>query len=129
MALIRDFELPSTGLTAPNAYHVVKKVTTEKRLVDIPPPPDPSRPDGVTERPANDKEVYWKAGYVGRIRIEVFVVEKQEMLVKNQLVLLPSTQLMLSLMEFYHQILEILIYISLLMDQVMKVLLIKPILI
>ena len=73
MALIRDFELPSTGLTAPNAYHVVKKVTTEKRLVDIPPPPDPSRPDGVTERPANDKEVYWKAGYVGRISIEVFV--------------------------------------------------------
>jgi hypothetical protein len=73
MALIRDFELPSTGLTAPNAYHVIKKVTTEKRLNDIPPPPDPSRPDGLTVRSANDHEVYWRAGYVGRISIEVFV--------------------------------------------------------
>nr|BAR35339.1 hypothetical protein [uncultured Mediterranean phage uvMED] len=73
MALIRDFELPSTGLTAPNAYHVVKKVTTEKRLNDVPPPPDPSRPDELTERPAEDSEVYWRAGYVGKISIEVFV--------------------------------------------------------
>lgn len=73
MALIKDFELPSTGLIAPNAYHVIKKVTTEKRLNDIPPPPDASRPDGLTVRPAEDREIYWKAGYVGRISIEVFV--------------------------------------------------------
>ena len=73
MALIRDFEVPSTGLIAPNAYHVIKKVTTEKRLNDISPPPDSSRPDGLTVRSADDHEVYWRAGYVGRISIEVFV--------------------------------------------------------
>ena len=72
MALIRDFELPSTGLIAPNAYHVVTKVTTEKRLNDIPPPPDPTIPGGLTVRPADDHEVYWRAGYIGRISICIY---------------------------------------------------------
>tara|TARA_S200002703_G_scaffold122948_1_gene108883 strand:- start:45 stop:470 length:426 start_codon:yes stop_codon:yes gene_type:complete len=71
MALVRDFELPSTGLTAPNAYHVIKKVTTEKRMNDVPAPPDPSRRDGQTPR-QKGHEVYWRAGYVGRISIEVY---------------------------------------------------------
>ena len=70
MALIRDFEIPGTGLTVPDAYHVIVKVNTEKRLNDIPPPPDSSRPDGLTENLR--EEVYWKAGYVGRIAIEIF---------------------------------------------------------
>ena len=35
MALVREYEVPSTGLVAPNAYHVIKKVTTEKRLHDV----------------------------------------------------------------------------------------------
>jgi len=71
MALLRDFEIPGTGLVATNAYHVIVKVNTEKRLADVPPPPDPSRPDGLT---AGDRghEVYWKAGYVGKIAIEIF---------------------------------------------------------
>ena len=30
MALVREYEVPSTGLVAPNAYHVIKKITTEK---------------------------------------------------------------------------------------------------
>ena len=38
MALVREYEVPSTGLVAPNAYHVIKKVTTEKRLHDVPAP-------------------------------------------------------------------------------------------
>ena len=71
MALIREYEIPSTGLTAPNAYHVIKKVTTEKRLHDIPPPPDSSRSDGKTPR-QQGHEVYWKKGYVGRISIEIY---------------------------------------------------------
>lgn len=70
MALVRDFEIPGTGLNVPNAYHVIVKVNTEKRLNDIPPPPDTSRPDGLTEH--TGPEVYWKAGYVGRIAIEIF---------------------------------------------------------
>ena len=70
MALVRDFEVPGTGLVATNAYHVIVKVNTEKRLNDIPPPPDPSRPDGLTVN--SGPEVYWRAGYVGRIAIEIF---------------------------------------------------------
>jgi len=71
MALLRDFEIPGTGVVVPNAYHVVVKVNTEKRLNDIAPPPDASREDGLT---AGDRgpEVYWRAGYVGKIAIEIF---------------------------------------------------------
>jgi len=71
MALVRDFEVPGTGLVATNAYHVIVKVNTEKRLNDIQPPWDPSRSDGLT---AGDRgpEVYWRAGYVGKIAIEIF---------------------------------------------------------
>ncbi len=32
MALIRDYELPGTGVTVANAYHVVTKVDVEKRF-------------------------------------------------------------------------------------------------
>ena len=71
MALIRDFEISGTGLNVPNAYRVVVKVNTEKRLNDIPPPPDVSRPGGLTDQDRGP-EVYWKAGYVGKIAIEVF---------------------------------------------------------
>ena len=71
MALIRDFELPGTGFNVENAYHIIKNVNTEKRLQDIPLPPDSSRADGST---AGDRgpEVYWKSGYIGKIAIEVF---------------------------------------------------------
>ena len=58
MALIREYEIPSTGLTAPNAYHVIKKVTTEKRLHDIPSPPDSSRSDGTTPRRKTSRIIY-----------------------------------------------------------------------
>ena len=70
MVLIRDFEIPGTGLNIPNAYHIIVKVNTEKRLNDIPPPPDSSKPNGLTEQTGPD--VYWKAGYVGKIAIEIF---------------------------------------------------------
>ena len=73
MALLKDFEVPGTGLVVPNAYHVIVKVNTEKRLNDIPPPPDPSREDGLTAERGH--EVYWKAGYVGKIAIEIFTNE------------------------------------------------------
>lgn len=71
MALVQEFEVPSTGLVAPNAYHVITKITTEKRLHDIPAPPDPSRPEVIQTQQGHD--VYWKKGYVGRISIEIFV--------------------------------------------------------
>ena len=74
MALIRDYEIPETGLVVPNAYHLIVNVTTEKRLNDIKPPVDSGRPDGYTARDDDDEDqwVYWKKGYVGRITMEVF---------------------------------------------------------
>lgn len=74
MALINDYELHGTGVVVANAYHVITTITTEKRVADIPPPPDPRRPDGKTPRDDSDesKHVFWKAGYVGRISITVW---------------------------------------------------------
>ena len=74
MALIRDFEIPETGLVVPNAYHLIVNVATEKRLNDIKPPVDSGRADGYSERDDDDESqwVYWKKGYVGKITIEVF---------------------------------------------------------
>ena len=64
MALLRDFEIPGTGVVVDNAYHLITNVRTEKRLQDIALPPDSSTEDGLT---AGDHgpEVYWKAGYIG----------------------------------------------------------------
>jgi hypothetical protein len=72
MALIKDFEIPGTGVTVKDAYHVIVNVSTEKRLVDIPAPPDATNPTGVTNGGDQGDPVYWKAGYVGRIVIEVY---------------------------------------------------------
>ena len=73
MALHRDYELPGTGLVVPNAYHVVTDIKIQKRVADIPPPPDSSRPDGLTVRDESpDKQVYWKAGYIGEIAVTVW---------------------------------------------------------
>lgn len=72
MALLRDFEVPGTGLVAPNAYHVINNVKTEKRMADIELPPDESREDGLTDGGRGD-EVYWKKGYIGYISVLVYV--------------------------------------------------------
>ena len=73
MALIRDYELPGTGLTIPNAYHVVTNVKVEKRMADFKPPVDNSRPDGLTpmDRSAGT-EVYWAAGYTAEVAVTVY---------------------------------------------------------
>jgi len=71
MALVRDFEVSGSGFTVPDAYHVIVNVKTEKRLADIPPPPDSSRENGLTDMDLGS-EVYWKAGYVGKISIQIF---------------------------------------------------------
>lgn len=71
MALLRDFEIPGTGVVVDNAYHLVTNVRTEKRLQDVTPPPDSSREDGLTDMDMGP-EVYWRAGYVGSIEVTVF---------------------------------------------------------
>ena len=73
MALIKDYELPGTGVVIPNSYHVVTNVAIEKRTSNVPAPPDPTRPDGVTFG-ANQigNEVYWKAGYVAEASVTIW---------------------------------------------------------
>jgi hypothetical protein len=74
MALIRDYELPGTGLTVPNAYHVVTNIKVEKRMADFTPPVDNSRPSGLTPMNRSEgTEVHWKAGYTGEIAVTVWV--------------------------------------------------------
>ena len=73
MALIRDYELPGTGLIAPNAYHVVTNVKVEKRIADIKPPVDNTRPDGFTPMDRSEgTEVYWKSGYIAEISVTIW---------------------------------------------------------
>jgi hypothetical protein len=73
MALIKDYELPGTGLVAPNAYHVVTNVKVEKRIADIKPPVDNSRPDGLTPMDRSEgTEVYWKSGYTAEIAVTIW---------------------------------------------------------
>lgn len=71
MALLRDFDIPNTGVTVNDAYHVITSVSTEKRLNDLTPPPDSSSPTGFTQMDMGP-EVYWKAGYIGKICLEVY---------------------------------------------------------
>jgi hypothetical protein len=71
MALIRDYELPGTGVTITNAYHVVTSVDVFKRIVDVQPPVDSASPTGFTQG-VNEPEVHWKAGYVGKITVTVW---------------------------------------------------------
>jgi len=73
MALIRDYELPGTGLVIPNTYHVVTNIKVEKRMADFKQPVDNSRPDGLT--PMNrsvGSEVYWAAGYTAEVAVTVW---------------------------------------------------------
>ena len=74
MALLRDYELPGTGLVAPNAYHVVTNVRIEKRMADIKPPVDHSRPDGLTVMDRSlSTAVYWQSGYIAEIAVTVWL--------------------------------------------------------
>lgn len=73
MALIKDYELPGTGLIASNAYHVVTNIKVEKRMADTAPPIDPTRPDGLTMGfQSEDTHVYWKSGYTAEISVTIW---------------------------------------------------------
>lgn len=63
MALIKAVTLKN-GLQAPNAYHVVVKVDTLKRVADD---PDPGG-----ARPTNAPAHLWKAGYYGRVCVATY---------------------------------------------------------
>tara|TARA_B100002052_G_scaffold282488_1_gene292541 strand:- start:480 stop:902 length:423 start_codon:yes stop_codon:yes gene_type:complete len=71
MALIREFTIPNTGLTVPDAYHLINEIRQEKRLEDIPLPKDSSRADGVTAD-GGRADVDYKKGYIGHIALDVY---------------------------------------------------------
>jgi len=74
MALIRDYELPGTGLVVEDAYHVVTNIKIDKRISDIAPPVDNWRDSKVTANHEQTPEtaVYWKSGYVAEIAVTVW---------------------------------------------------------
>jgi len=74
MALIQSYEVPGTGLTAENAYFVVTDVKVQKRMQDIPLPPDSSTPTGLTNNGVRDEgtEVYWAAGYIAECYVTIW---------------------------------------------------------
>ena len=74
MALIQSYEIPNTGLTAPDAYFVVTDVKVQKRMEDFPLPPDTSTPTGLTNNGVRDEgtEVYWKAGYIAECYLTIW---------------------------------------------------------
>ena len=60
MALVKDFEIPNTGLKVPNAYHVIGDVKLDKRTFSIPVGPNSTDP------------LKGGPGYIGQIFIQVF---------------------------------------------------------
>lgn len=74
MALIREYEIPGTGVTVPDSYFVVTDVRVKKRVADIKPPVDSSMPGGFTERDDDDETlwVHWKSGYIAEIQVTIW---------------------------------------------------------
>jgi hypothetical protein len=73
MALLKDYEIPGTGVIIENAYHVVSDIKVEKRLADIQVPPDTNHPTGLTNGGVHTgAEVYWKAGYTATIAVTIY---------------------------------------------------------
>jgi len=74
MALIQPYEIPGTGLSAPNAYFVVTDVKVHKRMHDLKTPVDTSDPTGYTNGGLWEEgtEVHWKKGYVGNIYLTIW---------------------------------------------------------
>ena len=77
MALINNYEIPGTGVTVTNAYHVVVHLDVEKRNTASATPPDNYN----VNRPNPDDK--WLAGYYGRIVVSVWK-DKEQRDVGNQ---------------------------------------------
>lgn len=60
MALIKSFEIPNTGLTVPNSYHIISDIKLDKRTSPIPVGPNSNDP------------LQGGVGYVGIIYIQVY---------------------------------------------------------
>jgi hypothetical protein len=65
MALEKNYTIGQTGIEVPNAYHIVYRVFTERRLNNL---IQPKLPAGIPPR----REILWKAGHIGRIAVFVY---------------------------------------------------------
>lgn len=65
MALLRDYEVPNTGLTVTGAYHVISSIKLNKRTTDV---PDPTE-SGVRD---SSNSIHWEAGYVAVVTVDVY---------------------------------------------------------
>lgn len=77
MALIQSYEVPNTGLTADNAYFVITDIKVNKRMQDIPLPPDSSTPSGLTNDGVREEgtELYWQAGYIADVHVTIWATK------------------------------------------------------
>lgn len=78
MALIKDYEIQGTGVTVPNAYHVITDLKVHKRTQEVALPPDTSTESGLTNDGVRDAgtEVYWQEGYVCRIWVTMWATKQ-----------------------------------------------------
>jgi hypothetical protein len=65
MALQTNYVIGDTGVEVSDAYHIIYKVFTERRLNNL---MQPKLPNGMPPR----AELLWKAGHIGRIAIFVY---------------------------------------------------------
>jgi hypothetical protein len=74
MALIQSYEVPGTGLTAPEAYFVVTDIKIHKRMADFQTPVDNSDPSGLTNGGVweDGMELFWQAGYVAECYVTIW---------------------------------------------------------
>lgn len=73
MALIKDYEIQGTGVTVPNAYHVITDLKIHKRVNDIKPPRDETTESGYTnEWWEEGTELFWQKGYTCRIFVTIW---------------------------------------------------------
>ena len=66
MALLRDYEVPNTGLTVTGAYHVISSIKLDKRTTDV---PDPVESSGTRD---SSNAVHWQAGYIAVVTVDVY---------------------------------------------------------
>ena len=65
MALLRDYEVPNTGLTVTGAYHVISSIKLDKRTTDVPDPVESGTRD-------SSNAVHWQAGYIAVVTVDVY---------------------------------------------------------
>jgi hypothetical protein len=65
MALQKNYVIGDTGVEVSDAYHIIYKVFTERRLKDFIQPKSSAKTSQMSD-------IFWKAGHIGRIAVFVY---------------------------------------------------------